>query len=404
MAKKRVLHLIFAITFALFSALASTVHAQACSDISGFIDGNITIALKGDCIIDNPVTIAGNVIIKSSGSKPYILTRGVTGNLLTVAEGAALTLENIIIDGGSKQGKFSNALNKSSASLVFVENGAALIMNDGAILQNNTAHTGGGVFVGNGSKFTMNGGKITGNTSDIGGGVFMRHGGVFDMNGGAIVNNTANDFGGGVFVNDAGRFTMSGGEINNNTANGVGGGVNVWGGEFTIIGGAICNNTAVDGNGVFVYDGATFNDKSSLICDSINSNELITANQDSSANIAAKDDNLKNNVTPVNLLLSGLTAGPNPVAKSAGSVTFFHQGSQIRSSSLKIYDASGKFVTNVRINDKAVGNDNAKRAVGSWNLKDKKGRFVSEGTYLVKGNFTTKDGKRERFTLVLGIR
>jgi len=397
MKKKWFLHWILAVIFALFPA---TVYAQTCNNISRLINNDITITLTDNCVIDNPITIAGNITIKSDGKGPYTLTRGVSGNLITVAEGATLILENIIIDGDSRQGEFSNT-NSSGASLVIVENGAALIMNDDTVLRNNAAHTGGGVSVGNGSTFTMNGGEISGNKSDIGGGVFMRYGAIFYMNSGTIVNNTANDFGGGVFVNDASKFTMNGGAINNNTANGVGSGVNVWGGAFTITAGSICDNTANDGDGVFVYYGATFNDESGLICDR---SEFIAANQDTSANIVVKDDNLRDDITSVNLLLSGLTAGPNPVIKSAGKVTFFHQGNQIRSSNLKIYDVSGKFINNVRINDKAAGNDNAKRAVGSWNLTDRRGRLVSEGTYLVKGNFTTKDGKKEKLSIVLGIR
>jgi len=299
---------------------------------------------------------------------------------------------------------------------VFVDNGAALIMNNGAILQNNTAHSGGGVSVGNGSRFIMNGGKISGNTSDIGGGVFMRHGAEFNMNGGTISGNVANDFGGGVFVNDASRFTMNGGKIDGNTANAVGGGVNVWGGEFTMTAGSICGNIAVDGDCVFVYDGAVFNNENGSICDITANGGIFVADKDS-VGINDKDNDKPAAASPVSLF----TAGPNPVSKSSGMVNFFvgaplagaRDASGARNApfgntptvrgTLKIYDASGKVINNVRISDKAITGNGTKRAVGSWNLRDTKGRLVSEGTYLVKGTIIV-NGKKEMVSVTLGVR
>ena len=394
------------VAFALIPMFVSSAYAnqpeRPCGNIGGLINGEVTITLAGNCVINESVIISGNVTITSGGGNSHTITRGVDGSLIRIKEGAALTLENIIIDGG-RQSESSKTNNNGGAPLVFVDNGAMLTMNAGAILQNNTAPNGGGVLVGNGSTFTMNGGKISGNTANIGGGVFMRHGGIFYMNGGTISGNSAQDFGGGVFVNDAGRFTMNDGEISNNTANVVGGGVNVWGGVFTMTGGAICDNTAADGGCVFVYDGAEFNNKieGSLICDSTKG-EIFAENQDT-----INDNGTPPAIAPVNLLASKLSAGPNPVSRLAGEVTFFHQGDQIRNGKLKVFNASGKLINDVRISDnKAItgnGND-ARRAVGSWNLRDNKGRLVVDGTYIVKGDLTTKDGKRENVSLVLGVR
>jgi len=42
--------------------------------------------------------------------------------------------------------------------------------------------------------------------------------------------------------------------------------------------------------------------------------------------------------------------------------------------------------------------------VGRWDLTDRKGRPVSEGTYLVKGTLKTLDGKTEKVSVVLGVR
>jgi alpha-tubulin suppressor-like RCC1 family protein len=97
------------------------------------------------------------------------------------------------------------------------------------------------------------------------------------------------------------------------------------------------------------------------------------------------------------------TAGPNPVAKFNGKVDFFWQGRVIKKAELRVYDASGNLVKKISISDKAAGNSE-RRKVGKWDLKDSKGRTVSEGTYLVKGVISTKDGNREKISLVLGVR
>ncbi|MCL2690038.1 MAG: hypothetical protein FWE57_09375, partial [Chitinispirillia bacterium] len=107
------------------------------------------------------------------------------------------------------------------------------------------------------------------------------------------------------------------------------------------------------------------------------------------------------------------TAGPNPVAKSAGSVAFFYQGKQIQNASFTVFDAFGNVVNRVAVSDAvdhpgvarhpSGGGEFGRRIVGSWDLTDRKGRQVSEGTYLVKGTVTV-DGKRERVSLLIGVR
>jgi uncharacterized repeat protein (TIGR02543 family) len=110
-------------------------------------------------------------------------------------------------------------------------------------------------------------------------------------------------------------------------------------------------------------------------------------------------------VSPVPALSAEFTAGPNPVGKSSGVVKFFRQGSRIASAPLLvIYDVSGNAVKKVGIADKAAACGNDRRAVGSWNLKDAKGRPVPEGTYVVKGTVKTANGKREKVSVVVGVR
>jgi len=107
-------------------------------------------------------------------------------------------------------------------------------------------------------------------------------------------------------------------------------------------------------------------------------------------------------VSEVNLAEGNFTAGPNPVAKSGGLVNFYRDGKALSSGTLKVFDASGKFVSKVSISDKT--GDGSRRPVGTWNLRDRKGKSVPEGTYLVKGTVKTIDGKAEKVSLLLGVR
>jgi len=103
-----------------------------------------------------------------------------------------------------------------------------------------------------------------------------------------------------------------------------------------------------------------------------------------------------------------VTVGPNPVARSLGSVSIFSHGGKISSANLSVYDASGNFVNTVTIlRDKKVGAENfqpLQATVGSWDLRDKNGRVVSEGTYLIRGTVKTQNGKSEKVSAVVGVR
>ena len=111
------------------------------------------------------------------------------------------------------------------------------------------------------------------------------------------------------------------------------------------------------------------------------------------------------NIASDNQLTGEFTAGPNPVARSSGGVNFFWQGKRIQNAELTIFDVSGNAVNKIKIKDINDANDNnVRRIVGSWDLRDSKGRFVSEGTYLVRGTVTDVSGKKERVSLLVGVR
>ncbi|MDR3000760.1 MAG: hypothetical protein LBU89_05795, partial [Fibromonadaceae bacterium] len=215
-----------------------------------------TIVIIGDFEI-TPVTIYRTVTIKSDATT-RTLTRAAPGSLFFVDEGAALTLENIIIDGGGEN------ITGANGPLVDVNGaGRSLEMRAGTVLRNNVSRNanaaGGAVLLRFGASFTMNGGEISGNTATWGGGVVVWTNNdaksTFIMNGGIIRNNEAkgdgtyDDGGGGVIVENS-IFVMNGGEISGNFANQTGGGVTVsksstftLGGTAKIFGNTLANKT-----------------------------------------------------------------------------------------------------------------------------------------------------------------
>jgi hypothetical protein len=105
----------------------------------------------------------------------------------------------------------------------------------------------------------------------------------------------------------------------------------------------------------------------------------------------------------VDLTTASTAAGPNPVSRSGGLVRFYRRGGPPSRGTLKVFDASGRLVRKIRISD--PGETGASdREVGSWDLRDTRGRLVAEGAYLVRGAVKAPGGKSERVSLVLGVR
>jgi hypothetical protein len=107
-------------------------------------------------------------------------------------------------------------------------------------------------------------------------------------------------------------------------------------------------------------------------------------------------------ISPVVSSSGALTAGPSPVAISAGgAVNFFRGGAALKEGKLFIYDAAGNVVTKIIVNDNhgAVG----RRSVAKWDLRDANGRQAAEGTYVARGVVTAKTGKKERVSLLINV-
>jgi len=116
-----------------------------------------------------------------------------------------------------------------------------------------------------------------------------------------------------------------------------------------------------------------------------------------------------NNVPPIVAIIDEPTgkfiAGPNPVNRLSGSVNFFRYGTKLKKGTLSIYNSYSKVVQKISLADGTKGtNSTGWRRVGLWNLKDRNGQMVSEGTYVVKGTIYKLDGKKERVSIPLGIK
>ena len=189
---------------------------------------------------------------------------------------ASLTLENVVIDGAEYSVAATHAA--ETDSIIKAANGGMIVLNSGAILQNNkAAQFGSGILANNGVKITMeNGAVIRNNTNsnyELGGGILLGNGSTFTMNGGEISGNTANGGGGVAIIGST--MVMNDGVISNNSTyrtsgqSSYGAGVyvadyaNASGGDtlftaqpasFEMNGGKITGNTALDyGGGVLTF-------------------------------------------------------------------------------------------------------------------------------------------------------
>ncbi|MDR1319396.1 MAG: hypothetical protein LBJ90_07200 [Treponema sp.] len=190
--------------------------------------GNNTVTLGDNLTLTGGYTLWGGAVCVGTHGKDskgeFIMAGGeISGNTASLGGGVLIYKGKMTMTGGEIK------INTTSKSY------------------GNVMGTGGGVFVGEGTAFTMSGGTISGNggaETDKGGGVAINGDGLFTMTGGDILNNTSTEHGGGVHISPLGKFAMSGGTVNGNTS-AASGGVNVssYGAVFDHTGGTISGNT-----------------------------------------------------------------------------------------------------------------------------------------------------------------
>ena len=200
------------------------------------------------------------------GTRATVIAGSGVGNSNMFTARFNLTLQNIVLDGGSatdqreairtpngntrilnlgvqnitvtlgRNAALQNAECTGNGAGVYLSTGNQTLRIEGGAIRNCKAQNGGGIFLNtNTSTVTMTGGSITrcsavasGTSGGKGGGVYAN--GAFNMTGGSITRCTA-ELGGGVYMTNTSKsiLTMSGGSISANSANTKGGGIAVEG-------------------------------------------------------------------------------------------------------------------------------------------------------------------------------
>ena len=167
-----------------FLTVQAAINAAATGD---------TVTLLTDAASDETVTLAGKKITLDLAGHALSLSRTGSGPVITVK---------------SNEREYHGILTLKDST-------------GGGKITGGHGTTGGGVYVGEGSTFTIVSGSITQNTASVaGGGVYAAEGGTFEMEGGDIIGNSA-PAGGGAYI-DNGMFILCGGTpvISGNTDTG----------------------------------------------------------------------------------------------------------------------------------------------------------------------------------------
>ena len=228
----------------------------------GTISGNTAVDDGGGVYITG-----GKVTIKNNAS--------ITSNTATENGGGIYNNGYLIMEGGTIGGNGfdDEGIITKNGGGVYVAEKAEFVMEGGTIGEtleedkNTATNNGGGVYVDLKANFTMIDGTISNNTANSGGGVYvhstnMTDGGIFTMNNGTISNNKSNN-GGGVYINNYATFTMNNGTISGNNATVNGGGV-YSNGNFKMFDGTIGGtseddkNEATNGGGFFGNTAGSF--------------------------------------------------------------------------------------------------------------------------------------------------
>ena len=214
---------------------------------------------------DEPFTVDYNANINGSG---YAIARvdaaaeGVmladaepvyTGAVFTVKSGSTLSLENVVVDGGAVwTGEVNETLRRgmvnagvtATGALVTTEGNGSVVLNKGAVLQNNDGANAVFLSTRTGGTLTLNGGEIINNHSAAGA---IWGGGAITINSGKV-NGNHGGIGGAIRVvtNIGTVLTMNGGEMNHNLSDNVGGAI--WAGTSQ------SNNVYVLNGGEMAYN------------------------------------------------------------------------------------------------------------------------------------------------------
>lgn len=211
-----------------------------------------TIELHKNQTLSKALDIMNNITLNGNG---YTISRaaGYTGNMFNVKAGQTFTVKDVIVDGGAvwtgevnehlQRGTVNSGVTATGA-IVAHEANSKLILEEGAVLQNNDGANAVNLNTRVGAKLIVNGGEIINNHSSAGA---IWGGGEITVNSGKI-NGNHGGIGGAIRVvtNVGSILTMNGGEMNHNVSDDVGGAI--W------AGGSKSNNVYILNGGEMAYN------------------------------------------------------------------------------------------------------------------------------------------------------
>ena len=230
--------------------------------------GETFIALKEDFEITTPIEIPANanVTIDGKGNTIARVAGGEAVSMINLAEGANITLEDVIVDGGAVwSGEVDATLGRgtentgvaTTGAIIAAAKNSAIVLGEGAVLQNNDGAYAVNLGTRIGATLTLDGGEIINNNSGSGA---VWGGGHITINSGKINSNSSTGLAGAIRMVSSCNLTMNGGEINNNKATSNGGAI--WGygaSTYNFNGGEMAYNSGAVGGAIYTGDGSVIN-------------------------------------------------------------------------------------------------------------------------------------------------
>lgn len=230
------------------------------AELIAAVSGDLPIYIADAFGLSAPIVIPAGKSVQISGNGATLSrVAGYTGTVFSVQTGAALELAYVTVDGGAvwENGTSGEKINNgvtATGNLIVTAGTGSVVLEEGAVLQNNDGA--GAVFLATrgGGSLTVNGASILNNRAA--GGAAIWGGGNITINAGSKINgNHATSIGGAIRMVDGYNnitFTMNGGEMNNNTSDGTGGAI--WGGNratYNFNGGEMAYNSATSGGAIW---------------------------------------------------------------------------------------------------------------------------------------------------------
>jgi len=215
-----------------------------------------------------------NVIISGGWDSDFTTNTNVSGldgnnSLYHIIEISGVTnvrLENLVIRGGNANG--NNSDDKIGGG-IYVSNVSYLVIESSVVIKNNSANSGGGLYLVDSIYNTISG-SVYGNSANSGGGVYL-YNSTDNTISGSVYSNSAANYGGGVCLENSTYNTISG-DICNNSATYYGGGVYLLVSPNTTISGSVYSNSAINwGGGVYLSGSSNTTISGSVYGNSANS-------------------------------------------------------------------------------------------------------------------------------------